>query len=230
MLYMPMNDSKNPTNPPSDDLSILIVEDNPVFIKQLDQAITELGVLNRSICETGNEALLQLAQASMKFDVALVDLGLPDIDGVKIVAAIRERFPEIPIMVITVVSSEKSLLAAIRSGANGYILKSDTSMSIKQAVSEVLSGNYPISPSLARTLFKLAGSPALGTKANQYNLTPRELETLKHIAAGQTYEQVAELMGISVNTIQTNIRSLYKKMGAHSQTQAIAKARNAGII
>lgn len=230
MLYMPMNDSKNPTNPPSDDLSILIVEDNPVFIKQLDQAITELGVLNRSICETGNEALLQLAQASMKFDVALVDLGLPDIDGVKIVAAIRERFPEIPIMVITVVSSEKSLLAAIRSGANGYILKSDTSMSIKQAVSEVLSGNYPISPSLARTLFKLAGSPAVGTKANQYKLTPRELETLKHIAAGQTYEQVAELMGISVNTIQTNIRSLYKKMGAHSQTQAIAKARNAGII
>lgn len=211
-------------------LSIMIVEDNPVFIKQLDQAITELGVKKCFICETGNEALLLLAQASMKFDVALVDLGLPDIDGVKIVAAIRERFPEIPIMVITVVSSEKSLLAAIRSGANGYILKSDSSMSIKQAIQEVLSGNYPISPSLARTLFKLAGSPAVGNKVNQYNLTPRELETLKHIAAGQTYEQVAELMGISVNTIQTNIRSLYKKMGAHSQTQAIAKARNAGMI
>ncbi len=212
------------------EISILVVEDNPLFLQHIDQAVDCLEIANKSYCETGAQALMLLGQASTTFNLALVDLGLPDIDGVKIVSAVRQRFPDIPIMVITVISSEKSLLESIRAGANGYILKSDPSTSIRQAIDDVLHGNYPISPSLARTLFKLAGSPVAGKKTDQFNLTPREIETLKHISRGHSYEETSKLMGISLSTIQSNIRSLYRKMDAHSQIQAISKARSAGMI
>ena len=210
--------------------NIAVVEDNPSFRLLISEAIQHIG-LNGNImeCSNGADVMELLEQPQTRLDVALVGRGLPDMGGVEVIQAIRRRFSEIPILVISAISSERAVLAAIRAGANGYILKGDSAQSIGQAILEVLQGNYPVSPSLARTLFKLAGAPT-GKSAISFSLSPRELETLQSIARGNSYVQTAALMGIGVSTVQSNIRNLYRKLEVRSQVQAVTKARDAGLI
>lgn len=210
---------------------ILIVEDNPLFHQQIQRAIEKLGIGGSLfICQSGAEAFELLEKPKLGLDLALIDLGLPDISGIDVIHRIRRSFPNLPIMVISVVTAERSVLAAIRAGAKGYILKGDSEELVSQAISQVLMGNYPITPSLAHALFKLAGAPSDQIGSTPFKLSPRELETLQLISRGHTYEEVGRLMGVAITTVQTNIRSLYRKLDAHSQGQAVTKAREAGLL
>jgi DNA-binding NarL/FixJ family response regulator len=210
--------------------NVVLVEDNPAFRLLIGEAMLHIGLKGPVVeCATGAALMELIEQPQTRLDLALVDLGLPDMGGVEVIQAIRRRFSEIPILVISVLSLERSVLSAIRAGANGYILKGDSAQSMGQAILEVLQGNYPISPSLARTLFKLAGAPT-GKSAISFSLSPRELETLQSIARGNSYEQTAVVMGIGVSTVQSNIRNLYRKLEVRSQVQAVTKARDAGLI
>lgn len=208
----------------------LVVEDNPVFQDVLESAVSSLGSdWTVVICSNGADALEFLATGNACLDLALVDIGLPDISGVKIIEAIHGQMPEVAIMVVSVITSEEMVLGSIRAGARGYITKSQSDFSVAESIKEVLSGNYPISPSLARSLFCLAGAPTLATP-NPFRLTAREIETLQFLSKGLTYGQVAEAMGITLSTVQSNIRNLYRKLEVHSQAQAICKAHQMGMI
>jgi len=210
--------------------NVVLVEDNPAFRLLIGEAIRHIGLKGQIMeCATGTAVMDLLEQPQTRLDLALVDLGLPDMGGIEVIQAIRRRFSEIPILVISVLSSERSVLTAIRAGASGYILKGESAQAIGQAILEVLQGNYPISPSLARTLFKLAGAPT-GKSAFSFSGAPRELETLQSIARGNSYEQTAVVMNIGVSTVQSNIRNLYRKLEVRSQVQAVTKARDAGLI
>lgn len=220
----------NPINPFFVARNVLVVEDNPSFRQLIGDTIRHIGLKGEILeCANGADVMTLLEQAPTRLDLALVDLGLPDMGGIEVIQAIRRRFDEIPILVISVISSERTVLAAIRAGASGYINKSDSAQSIKEAILDVLQGHYPISPSLARTLFRLAGFP-YGKSSISFDLSPRELETLQSIARGNSYEQTASLMGIEISTVQSNIRNLYRKMEVRSQVQAVTKARDAGLI
>lgn len=210
---------------------ILIVEDNPLFHQQIQRAIEKLGIGGSlHICQSGGEAFELLEKPKLGLDLALIDLGLPDMSGIDVIHRIRRSFPNLPIMVISVVTAERSVLAAIRAGARGYILKGDSEELVSQAISQVLMGNYPITPSLAHALFKLAGAPSDQVGSISFKLSPRELETLQLISKGHTYEEVGRLMGVAITTVQTNIRNLYRKLDAHTQGQAVTKAREAGLL
>jgi len=207
----------------------LIVEDDPTFQNSLVQCVTQLGAeWHAVICASGAQVADALDTCSDRMAIALVDLGLPDRSGIEIIDWIRSRAPSIPILVVSVISSERSVLAAIRAGARGYLLKDDNPQLITHSLSEALQGNYPISPSLARYLFRLAGgneSPAEFT-----NLTPKELELLRHLSRGRSYGETAQEMGIAISTVQTHIRNLYRKLDVHSQVQAVTKAQDQGLI
>ena len=146
--------------------------------------------------------------------------------------AAHRRFKDAMILVISVVASEKSVIDAIRVGARGYIQKGDSSIAITQAIKDLLNGSFPISPSLARSLFKLAGSPIVvdNNEEVEFCLTAREIETLKIIGQGYSYTETASLMGIKLSTVQTNIRNIYRKLEVKKQSLAIGKARKAGLI
>jgi len=123
------------------------------------------------------------------------------------------------------------VLGAIQAGANGYILKDESIEEITEGIAQVLNGVYPLSPRLARYLFKrLASPPAEQSGRLDIKLTPREQETLQHLSQGYRYEQVAERMGVTLSTVQSNVRSLYRKLNVHSQVQAIAKARDNNLL
>lgn len=211
---------------------LLLVEDNPVFLDQLSIAIKQLpDTWEVRACADGSAALEALDGAADGFDLALVDLGLPDMSGVEIIRTCRTQQPEMPIVVVSVIAAEGTVMSAIEAGANGYLLKDDSITQIAQGISQVMDGIYPLSPSLARMLFKRltrVDTPEL--KTAEFKLTPREHETLQHMSQGHTYDQVAELMSVAISTVQSNVRNIYRKLNVHSQMQAVAKARDFNLI
>ena len=136
-----------------------------------------------------------------------------------------------PIVVISVISTESSVLAAIEAGANGYILKDDSLKQIKTGIDQILKGIYPLSPSLARFLFqKISNTNGAGQDNNNFKLTPREFQTLAYLSQGYSYDEVAKLMEVAVTTIQWNVRQIYRKLNVHTQVQAINKARKYNLL
>lgn len=220
-------------NNAKDEQHLLLVEDNPVFAAQLSDAVAQIpGRWSVFHCPTGQMALDAIAHPDAQYDLALIDVGLPDMSGVEVISGCRDRFADMPIVVISVITAELSVLNAIRAGANGYILKSHSVQKIAQDVAQVLEGIYPLSPQLARFLFKQLAMPAEKNTKNldDFNLTPREVETLQYLAQGNSYEQVASLMGVALSTVQSNIRNLYRKLNVRSQAQAVSMAHTLKLI
>jgi len=213
-------------------IHVLLVEDHADFAQFLWLALNEASPgQTTTVCGTGTEAIKVLNAGKARFDLLLVDIGLPDVSGLEVIALAHRRWPDTPVMVISVIASEASVLAAIRAGARGYINKGDNIAAIKAAIADVLAGSYPISPSLARILFRAAGGPGVRPETGKApGLSSRETETLRHIAQGHTYLETADLMGVKVSTIQTNIRNIYRKLEVSNQMLAVTKAREAGLI
>lgn len=214
---------------------LLLVEDNPLFVEQIYEAIdAQPQKWSVHLVSEGLKALSLIHQWNQSFDLALIDLGLPDISGIEVIKACNRLFPDMPIVVISVMASEPLVLRAIEAGAKGYILKGESMHQITQGIAQVMDGIYPLSPSLARFLFKkLAGEQDKvdGPPTDpEFKLTPRELETLRFLSQGLTYENVADQMGVALSTIQWNVRNLYRKLNVRSQVQAIRKARDHDLI
>jgi DNA-binding NarL/FixJ family response regulator len=210
---------------------ILLVEDDLVFQETFVRVFAKLpGEWEIQAYQDGASALQALGQPHAQFKLALVDIGLPDITGIEVIAAARQRFTELPVLVTTAFTAEETFLSAIRAGASGYLLKGDTEAALGHSIELVLQGQYPVSPALARHLFRLAGAPCASTKANKLNLSPRELELLQLIAKGCSYATSAEVMNISLSTVQTHIRNMYRKLEVSNHRQAITKAQSAGLL
>lgn len=211
---------------------VLLVEDDPVFSSQMRSAVSELDSEWRVVaCQSAQQAFDFIDSPGNHVDLALVDLGLPDQDGTEVIRQIRSRFQESHIMVISVIAAEQRVLSAIRAGAQGYILKEEDPVAITSAIGQVMQGNYPISPALARCLFKLAGAPSdLSTGQVAIKLSPKESLLLQLISQGLSYMDAAQQMGVATSTVQSHIRNLYRKLDAHSQVQAVNKAREHGLL
>lgn len=220
--------------PGTDKRHLLLVEDNPVFVDQIHLAMQQSTTHWRvSAVSEGEEALALIRSEQAHFDLALIDIGLPDMSGVEVIRACSQWMPELPTVVISVMASEPIVMEAIEEGAKGYMLKDDPIHEIAQGIHQIMNGIYPLSPTLARFLFKKLTKPALKKDrvANaEFKLTPREYETLQLLSQGLSYAQVAEQMGVTLSTIQWNIRNLYRKLNVKSQVQAICKAREKDLI
>lgn len=211
-------------------LKLLVVEDNPVFRESLVRLIrSHHPQWLVDSADNGKDACAQLTRPQ-RFDLVLVDIGLPDMDGIQVIRKAHALDAELPIIVITVVADERKLLNAIRAGARGYLLKSDEGPAILHGIDQVLTGTYPISPKLARSMFKLLGSPTHALDDDPSGLTPREIESLRYLAQGLTYTEVAKAMGVALSTVQTNVRNIYRKLEASSKVEAVLKAQDAGLI
>ena len=212
-------------------LNLALIEDDPIF-SNLIFKLAENDNEHRFTVKAFSSASSAIGAIKKNlYDLFLVDLGLPDMDGVDVIRYLNISFPETPIMVLSVITSESTLLRSIQAGARGYVSKNESNESILKSIKEALKGNFPISPMLARYLFKLAQSTnSNGEKNIKNNLSAKEMEILYLIADGKEYMEIAKKLKVAISTIQTHIRKLYKKLNAHSKTQAILKARESGIL
>ena len=217
-------------------ISVLIVEDDAVTRRALSLAIESEPALNLvAALDSVKPALDWLENQAV--DVLLTDLGLPDGSGVEIILACARRHPNSDIMVITMSSDEANVLACIEAGASGYVLNDAGRIDIVRAVLDLRAGGSPMSPAIARMVIarvrdgkKVAPTPASPDSMELTTLTKREAAILDLIARGDTYGEVAQLLSVSVSTVQTHIKSIYGKLSVHSRGEAVFEAHRRGLL
>jgi DNA-binding NarL/FixJ family response regulator len=162
-------------------------------------------------------------------DVILTDIGLPGMDGVEGTRILHERYPQVPILALTVYDDDENVLNAICAGASGYLLKSTPPARLLESLRELAAGGAPISPEVARRVLKLFREfrPPERTSCD---LTPQEMTLLKLMVEGHHYKTAAAQMGISVNTVSFHLKHVYEKLQVHSKTEAVAKALRERLI
>lgn len=209
----------------------LLVAESAAASRLLAAALARLGnQWEGTVCRNGQRALQRIREQGREYDFAVVGMALSDAKGLDVLRAWMKTVPQSPVLVVSAAREERTVLAAIRNGARGYLLEPDNERPLAESFRELLAGHYPISPELSHSLFRLAGAPPARINSGGFGLTPREYETLRHLSRGLTYDAVAKAMDITLSTVQTNVRHLYKKLGTHSQMQAVNKARAHGLI
>lgn len=163
--------------------------------------------------------------------VLLLDLGLPDGHGVDLIRSLRARPSAPEILVISVMGDESSVLAAIEAGAGGYLLKDSTDAEVVAAIDQLLHGGAPLSPSIAVHLMRrLQAPPVTGQLPAPVLLSAREIDMLKLIAKGLSYEEVAAALGLRYNTVSSYAKELYRKLQVHSRSEAVFEAVQMGLM
>ena len=156
-------------------------------------------------------------------DVVLMDIDMPGINGVQAVKLIRNRYRQLPLIMLTVFDDNDNIFNAVCAGASGYILKQYAVEEIPSAIQNVLSGGAPMTGSVARKVLQMlpAAKPA-GAETN--SLSPRETEILQLLVNGYSYKMIAAKLELSIDTVRFHIKKIYDKLQVHSNTGAVSKA------
>ncbi|MBI3651582.1 MAG: response regulator transcription factor [Acidobacteria bacterium] len=170
---------------------------------------------------TMEEALEKIAHALP--DVVLSDIGLPGMDGIKGVRILKERHPNLLILMITVYDDDERIFDAICAGASGYLLKKTPPAKLIESIKEAFDGGAPMTPQIARRVMEMFRHD-LPTEREEYNLTPHERRLLKLFVQGHNYKTAAAELGVSINTINFHVRNIYNKLQVHSRSEAVALA------
>ena len=180
--------------------------------------------------ENGREAIRKAID--LKPDVALVDIGMPDLDGIEVARQIRDAAPDTKVLVLTMHESDQMVRRALDAGASGYLLKSDLTDSLRQAVKAVAEGERFLAPKVSEIVLhgflKTKSQHQQGERAGM-RTTPREIEIIRMLAEGKTNKEIAALLGIAVRTVETHRSRIMLKLGLHSLAELIHYAMRNGL-
>lgn len=241
------------TSDPHNTINILVVEDDPVMQQRLlgIVALAQLGSANIVLCGTVSEADEHIKTHTVS--LALVDLGLPDGNGLTVIERLVQRQPDSSILVISAWSDEDAILSALSKGATGYILKERDDMEVMVSIRNVLRGGAPIDPFIARRILKhLRTDESHANSANQdattspqtaqtptaanpvaplkSALTARESEILEYVGNGMSNKEIAKKLQLSRYTVEGHIKNIYKKLSVSSRTKAVVTAKSLGYL
>lgn len=178
----------------------------------------------------GAELVGKLAENST-IDVILMDIEMPEMNGVKATELVKKQYPHIKVIMLTVFDDEENIFNSICAGADGYLLKDSNPQQLHDAILEILDGGAPMSPSVAKKALKLLRNPGIiEKKSSDVNLTKRELDVLNQLAAGLDYQKIADNLFISSGTVRKHIENIYRKLQVHNKVEAIFKANSEGLI
>lgn len=210
---------------------VAIVEDNPMVGKILREYVESENIRVIAYYGSGEEALRMIPTLPLP-DVVLMDIGLPGMSGIEVTQQLKQRYPNLDILVQTVFEDAQTIVEAIKAGASGYILKASPREEIIKALTETKNGEAYLSGKVAKKVlleFQTVGKINQGSAAGgQFGLTAREDEILKSLMEGVSYRTIAERLTISVNTVNKHIRKIYEKLQVNSRGEAVAKVTGIG--
>lgn len=211
--------------------SVLIVEDQPATRERLARIVAETPGLELAAALDCFRVARDWLTSEASPVVMLVDLGLPDGDGLDLIRLSRLLQPQPEVMVISVFGDEQHVLAAIEAGATGYLLKDSEPTEIGTSILRLIDGESPISSSIARHLLKRLQPGDVQPQATDApRLTQRETDVLQLIAKGFSYGEIAENLGMSPHTVTSHIKHIYRKLEVRSRGEAVFEALQLGLL
>lgn len=212
-------------------LKVTIVEDDASFQASFVAAVDAAeDMLLHGVAQNVAQAMRLLEGPPA--DILVVDLGLPDGSGIEVIRAAHSTWPECGIMVSTTFADDRHVIPSIEAGAAGYLLKDSSESRMTDDIRTLHSGGSPISPRIARKILQrmMVEPPRPATEPAQPLLSPREQQALELITRGFSYDEIAELMGVTRNTVMTFVRRIYQKLEVSSKAEAIFEARSHGLL
>ena len=208
-------------------IRLLLADDHRMLREGLRRSMEELGFTVVGEARNGAEAV-DLA-AAIQPDVVLMDVTMPEIDGVEATRQLKSRLPGTAIIMLTMHADQDVLAEAIRAGANGYLVKDCSVDELAQAIEAVVTGETALSPRLAASMLAEVRRQDSAGQVDRV-ITPREEEVLQLIADGCSTPEVAEQLYISQKTVKNHLASIYQKLDARDRTQAVLQAVRMGIV
>ena len=210
-------------------IRVAIFEDKSLLRESLYQLINGAeGLTCVGAFADCNEIIFSLKRTMPQ--VVLMDIQMPGINGIEGVKIIKENFPQIKIIMQTVVEDDDKIFASICNGASGYLLKNTTPSRLLQAIVEVYEGGAPMTPAIAQKVLDKfrRQSPVFSKEMN--SLSAREKEVLEHLVEGMSYKMIATECKISTDTVRYHIRNIYDKLHVHSKSEAVIKAMKGKMV
>jgi DNA-binding NarL/FixJ family response regulator len=202
-------------------IEVMIMEDDKAVREGLRFLIDGSdGYHCSAACSSAEEALTAIADHQPR--VVMMDINLPGMNGIECVVCIKNAYPEIQVMMLTVFDNSDEIFRSLAAGATGYMLKKTPPAKLLEAISELVSGGSPMSGEIARKVVQTFAKPANHTFPDA-NLTPREEEILSYLSKGYLYKEIAAELFINIETVRTHIRKIYQKLQVRTRTEALLK-------
>ena len=206
-------------------VTVAIVEDDKELREDLASFInSRRGLQCIGQFATAEDAVKSLP--SLHADVVLMDIHLPGMSGIECIASLKPRLTDTQFVVLTVFEEAEKIFAALRAGASGYLLKRAAPAELAEAIEQVHAGGSPMSPQIARQVvqfFQMNKPAPLAPALDGDGMSERERELVSMLARGKQYKEIADHLNISVDTVRSHIRRIYKKLHVHSRTEAAMK-------
>jgi DNA-binding NarL/FixJ family response regulator len=212
-------------------IRLAIAEDNEFALKAiLEKLLFETDLSLKVTAQHGQDLLDKLAR-DPNVDIVLMDIQMPQMDGITATRLVRQRYPQIKVIMLTTFDDDEKIFEAICAGATGYLLKEEPAETILRALADAMDGGAAMSPGIALKALNLIRNPLDKTiTPEDYGLTKREVELLEQLKNGLSYDQIGDNLFISTGTVRKHIENIYRKLQVSNKVDAVRKAMENRII
>lgn len=214
-------------------LKIAIAEDNGFLAKAVIEKLSFFKDLDYKFKAVNGAELIGKLEKNHNIDVILMDIQMPEMDGIIATEIVKSKYPHIKIIMLTVFDDDENIFNAIKAGANGYLLKEIDAENLHKCIFEVVNGGAPMTPSIALKALNLLRNPVVQEKMTDFEeikLTNRESQILEQLSKGLNYNEIADNLIISPSTVRKHIENIYKKLQVHNKMEAVIKAKKHKLI
>lgn len=214
-------------------LKIAIVDDNSFLIHAIKEKLSFFDDVTIKHTSLNGSELLEKLEDNHNIDLILMDIEMPVLNGIETTQVVKQKYPQIKIIMLTAFDNDENIFNAIKAGADGYLLKEINPKDLYDGIIETLNGGAAMNPSIALKTLKLLRNPL--TIENEkdkedISLSKREIEVLEQLSTGLSYTVIAENLFLSPSTVRKHIENIYKKLQVHSKIEAVQKAKRHNII
>lgn len=210
-----------------------IIEDNYFLIKSVKEKLSFFDDINIIFTATNGLECMDKLGRNHRTDIILMDIEMPKLNGIETTTRVKQKYPQIKIIVLTVFDDDKNIFNAIQGGADGYLLKDASPQALYDAIVQTMKGGAAMTPSIALKTLNLLRSPLtpeIDDTQTKIQLTDRETQVLEQLSKGLPYTAIAKNLYISPSTARRYIENIYQKLQVHSKTEAKAMAKKKRII
>lgn len=214
-------------------IKIAIAEDNLFLQKAIIDKLSFFEDLTCRFTVTNGAELIEKLEANHNIDVILMDIEMPKMNGIEATLNVKNRYPHIKIIMLTVFDNDENIFNAVKAGADGYLLKEVNLNDLYRGIKDTLEGGAAMTPSIALKSLKLLRNPVIFKNKddeNEVKLTTREAEVLEQLSKGLNYAAIADNLFISSGTVRKHIENIYAKLQVHNKLEAVEKARYNNLI